>query len=159
MKIYFVLYLLNVVKISSFEFGMLKAVLNASSVLFLFVGGKLSDAYGRKSVMLISVLLEAVAKCILLLSNNFAQLIIFAFLEGISYIGYASIIPYAADRAPSKIRAKTLGMLNFILMVSSAPSPLVGGWLYSLSPAFPFLAFIILNIIIFVMGSKLLLKR
>jgi MFS family permease len=153
---YFVFYALDIIKINAFEFGILMAIITGVSTIFLVVGGKISDIHSRKYVLLTSVFLIVFAVIVFLLSKSFAHLIFFAILEGIATIGYSSLIPYAADHVNPKIRAKTLGLTNFVMMSSSTLAPLLGGWLYSLTPSFPFLALIGVDIITFFVGWKVL---
>lgn len=153
---FIIFYALDVVKITALEFGILVSIITGVSAASVVVGGKLSDMKGRKHVLLASVFLIVIETLIFLLSKNFTHLVIFAVISGLATIGFSSLIPYAADNVKTGARAKTLGLTNFVLMLSSTPAPLVGGWLYSLSPVIPFLALIAISTVTFLVGLKFL---
>jgi MFS family permease len=153
---FLIFYALDVIGIGAFEFGVLMAVMTGVSTASSIIGGKISDTKGRKRVLLAGVLMTVLSTLIFLFSKNFAQLILAAVLDGIATMGFSSIIPYVADHVKAGVRAKTLGLTNFILALSSAPAPLIGGWLYALSPSLPFIALVGVGGFTFFVGWKVL---
>ena len=52
-----------------------------------------------------------------------------------------------ADLVPSKDRGKVLGFFATIAVSTGLPAPVVGGYLYRLNPAQPFLVSVLLSLI------------
>jgi MFS family permease len=107
---YWIFYALDIISISPFEWGLLGSLMFAVTSLFIFAGGKLSDKYGRRTVMLVSAFGSFVVPILFILSKNFFHLIFVYILMGFAAIGYSSIMPYIADHTNYKKRAKVIGL-------------------------------------------------
>jgi MFS transporter, DHA1 family, multidrug resistance protein len=147
------LYILDIIKLDALQFGLLVMIGMFGSMIFSVVGGKLSDKYGRKKIILATVILYSVTSILFIISQNFVQFLLVYFIDSTCVLGFSSIIPYIVDNS-KKDRSKMIGLTNAILILSSAPAPFVGGLLFNISPQTPFIAMSILMILTFAVGWK-----
>jgi MFS family permease len=150
-----VLYILDYIKLSVLEFGIIASVGLVSATIFSLVGGKLSDKHGRKVIILAAVAMYAITSVLFVVSSNFLQFIFVYVISGACIMSYPSIMPYIADHMKSD-RSKAIGLANAIMIVSSAPAPFVGGILFTIAPTLPFIALSLLMAVTFIVGWKIL---
>ncbi len=102
--------------------------LTATTTVPLF--GKLSDIYGRKSVLLVGVGLFLIGSVLCGFAGSMEQLILFRALQG---IGAGSVVPVTltliGDLFTLEERARLQGIFSAVWGVSSVLGPLVGGLL------------------------------
>ncbi len=93
--------------------------------------GNLSDAFGRKRVFLISLILFTASSVACGLAPNIYFLVAFRFLQG---VGGASFLPTAAgivsDLFPEH-RARAIGLFTSIFPIGGILGPNLGGWIVS----------------------------
>jgi len=151
-----IFYSLDVIKISSFEFGILSSIQFIVVAFFQFTGAKLSDKYGRKKIFLISVLACCVFEILFILSTNFMQLVFVYLIGGIGAMGFSTIFAYVADNIDQKRRSKAIGITNGLMTLVSIPAPFIGSLFYTVAPQYPFIFSSLLLIITFIVGMKFL---
>ena len=129
-----------------------------SFVQFLFnpVLGRLSDKYGRKPVIVVSLLINAIGYVIFAFTTSYVVLLISRIVAGIggSSIGVAQA--YIADVTTKENRAKGMGIIGSAFGLGFVFGPLIGGFLSSYgymitgfgSASFSILAFILTLILL-----------
>ncbi len=129
-----------------------------SFVQFLFnpVLGRLSDKHGRKPVIVVSLLINAIGYIIFAFTTSFVVLLISRIVAGVggSSIGVAQA--YIADVTTKENRAKGMGIIGSAFGLGFVFGPLIGGFLshygYMItgfgSASFSILAFILTLILL-----------
>ncbi|RNL51815.1 sugar porter family MFS transporter [Pedobacter jejuensis] len=87
-------------------------------IIGVSVSGKLSDAYGRKIVLILSALLFLISALGCMYANSFTALIIFRLIGGIG-IGVASMVSplYISEFAPSRLRGTMVSLYQLALTI------------------------------------------
>jgi len=136
--------------VSEFQVGIIVAVYSFVQFIFNPVFGKLSDRYGRRPLIIITLLLNAVGYLIFAYTHSFVMLIISRVVAGIggSSIGVAQA--YIADVTTKENRSRGMGLIGAAFGLGFVFGPPVGGILakfgYSVigfvSAGFSLLAFV-----------------
>lgn len=140
----------KILDISDFEIGVAVAVFSLMQFLFNPVLGKLSDRFGRRPIILISLLVTVISYLIFSFTDTFFLLIVSRILAGLggSNIGVAQA--YIADVTDKSDRSKGMGIIGAAFGLGFVFGPLIGGYLshfsYSIagfgSAAFSLIAFL-----------------
>lgn len=94
------------------------------------IAGKLSDLYGRKTLLLIGVGIFGAASLMSGLSGNVDQLILWRAVQGIGGgIITANAFTIIGDLFAARERGKWQGLFGAVFGLSSVIGPLLGGWL------------------------------
>ncbi|MDP3747591.1 MAG: TCR/Tet family MFS transporter [Phenylobacterium sp.] len=120
--------------------GLLVAAWSVAQFFAAPVIGMLSDRFGRRPVILISVFGLSIDLVIMALAPNLAWLLIGRLLCGLTAGSYAAAMAYVADITPPEDRAKSYGWLNAAAWTGVILGPALGGVLGSLDPRAPFWA-------------------
>ena len=117
--------------------------------------GRLSDLYGRRPILLVSIALFAVASVFCALSQTMLQLIGARILQGIGGGGLRSVSQAAvADVIPPRERGKYQGYFSSVMAISNLLGPVLGGffadylswhWIFWINLPFGALALILCN--------------
>ncbi|MCG2840254.1 TCR/Tet family MFS transporter [Sandaracinobacter sp. RS1-74] len=107
--------------------------------IFSPVLGGLSDAYGRRPVLLISMGGFAVNMLITAFAPVLWLLFVGRILAGITGASIATANAYIADITPPQRRAQTFGLLGVAFGLGFALGPAIGGLIGALDPRWPFL--------------------
>ena len=136
--------------------GIVIAIYSFVQFLFNPVLGRLSDKYGRKPVIVVSLLINAIGYIIFAFTTSFVVLLISRIVAGIggSSIGVAQA--YIADVTTKENRAKGMGIIGSAFGLGFVFGPLIGGFLSSYgymitgfgSASFSILAFILTLILL-----------
>lgn len=96
----------------------------------VLVVGNLSDIYGRKRILLISVIIFIIGSIICVISRNFPELLIGRFIQGIG-IAAPGLIPYTiiSDLYSEKEQRTVFGIVNGSLTLIIAASPVIGSYI------------------------------
>jgi MFS transporter, DHA1 family, tetracycline resistance protein len=100
--------------------------------------GGLSDAYGRRPVLLLAVLGLGVDYALTALSPTITWLFAGRIIAGIFGASYTTANAYVADVTPPEERGKAFGMLGAAFGVGFVVGPAIGGLLGDLGPRVPF---------------------
>jgi DHA1 family tetracycline resistance protein-like MFS transporter len=114
--------------------------------------GSLSDRFGRRPVILISLLGSALDYFASALAPTLLVLFITRALNGVSGASIAACNAYVADVTPPKERAAGFGMLGAAFGLGFVIGPLLGGWLGSIDIRLPFWGAGVLTLINFAYG-------
>ncbi|WP_199556221.1 TCR/Tet family MFS transporter [Sandaracinobacteroides hominis] len=108
--------------------------------LFSPVIGGLSDAHGRRPVLLLSMAGFGISMLVAAFATSLWMLFVGRTLAGITGASYSTANAYIADITPHERRAQTFGLLGVAFGLGFIFGPAIGGLLGSLHPRWPFIA-------------------
>jgi len=115
--------------------------------VFAPVLGNLSDAIGRRPVILISLLGAGLDYLLLAYAPNLWWLFIGRVISGITGANITAAYAYIADVSPPEMRAKNFGLIGACFGAGFVFGPALGGLLAEYGLRTPFLAAAILNLL------------
>ncbi|MCF2906446.1 MFS transporter [Octadecabacter sp. CECT 8868] len=118
--------------------GVLMASYAGALFLFAPIVGSLSDAYGRKPVLIAALAVLAVDYVIMAMASVFWVLLIGRILAGVAGATYTTATAYIADISSRKERAARFGMIGAAFGVGFVMGPAIGGVAASWHIAAPF---------------------
>lgn len=123
-------------------------------IQFLFAPliGNLSDKYGRRPVLLLSLFGFGVDYLFLALAPTFGWLFVGRVIAGITGASFTTASAYIADISTAEDRAKNFGMIGAAFGLGFIIGPLIGGLLGNFGERIPFYAAAILALINFLYG-------
>lgn len=127
----------NVSQASQF-YGLLIALYSLMSFLFASLVGNLSDRFGRRPVLLLSLLGLAVDYTIIALAPNLAWLVVGRIIAGILGASFVTATAYIADISAPQERARNFGVLGAAFGLGFIVGPLLGGVLGGIDLRLPF---------------------
>jgi len=140
--------------------GLGLGLLFSSFSLFQFLAtpiiGRLSDQYGRKPLLLLSLLGTAVSQVLFALAGNIPQLFFARILDGITGGNNSVAQAVIADSLEGEERTKAFGLLGASFGVGFLIGPAIGGLLSSVSMQAPFYFSAVLALFGVVLGWILL---
>ncbi len=107
-------------------------VFSLFQLIFTPIWGRFSDAYGRKSILVLSLAGTVVAFAWLSIADSLLSLLIARAFGGIMSGNLAAAFAYAADVTETQDRAKGLGIVGSAFGVGFAIGPPLGGFLGTL---------------------------
>ncbi|MDE1991746.1 MAG: TCR/Tet family MFS transporter, partial [Rhizobiaceae bacterium] len=110
----------------------------AMQFLFSPLIGNLSDRFGRRPVLLASVLTFAIDNFICAIAASYWMLFAGRILAGISGASFSTCSAYIADISDDKNRARNFGLIGMAFGVGFVLGPVVGGFLGTFGPRAPF---------------------
>ena len=128
---------------------MVYAVMNFLSAPIL---GGLSDRFGRRSVLLLSIGTLAIDFLIMGLAHTIWLLFLGRVLSGISGATHSTAAAYIADVTEPQQRAQAFGMLGAAFGLGFILGPAIGGFLGQFDPRYPFFASAALALVNFCYG-------
>ncbi|HLV97317.1 MAG TPA: MFS transporter [Ktedonobacterales bacterium] len=108
--------------------------------LFTPLLGSLSDRYGRRPIILLSLLVEAFAFAWTALAGSLPLLLAARFIGGLGASNIGSAQAVVADVTPPEGRARGMGLIGAAIGLGFVVGPALGGVLSSLGAALPFWA-------------------
>ncbi|GGD39012.1 MFS transporter [Sinisalibacter lacisalsi] len=118
--------------------GVLLAAYAAMQFVFAPIVGGLSDALGRKPVLIAALTVLAVDYVIMALAGTFWVLLIGRMLAGAAGATYTTATAYLADISPPEKRAASFGLIGAAFGVGFVLGPALGGLLASWHVTAPF---------------------
>ena len=100
--------------------------------------GALSDRYGRRPVILISLLVEAAAFAMTALAGTLPMLLVARFVGGMGASNIGSAQAVVADVTPPEQRARGIGVIGAAIGLGIVVGPALGGLLATLGAATSF---------------------
>ena len=146
-------YLARTFQASDFQIGLLVASYAAAQLIGAPILGRLSDKYGRRPVLLISIAGNAVGFILLGLANSLWLLFLARILAGITAANISVAQAYISDVTDEKNRARGLGLIGAAFGLGFIIGPAIGGALSQFSfslPAYISAALSIFNLILVV---------
>lgn len=131
--------------------GIVIAVYSFVQFLFNPILGRLSDRYGRKPVIVISLLINAIGYIIFAFTTSYLILLVSRIVAGIGGSSIAVAQAYIADVTTKENRTKGMGIIGSAFGLGFVFGPLIGGFLSSYgymitgfgSASFSILAFVL----------------
>ena len=120
--------------------GLLTAVYALMNFLMGPFIGNLSDRFGRRPVLLISLGTLAIDFIIMGLANSIWMLFLGRFLAGISGATFSTANAYIADVTSPEERGKAFGMVGAAFGIGFIIGPAIGGYLSGIDTRAPFFA-------------------
>lgn len=137
--VFIVLYVTGVTGISFGEYGFLVAIQMTTSMAVYLPAAKVADRIGRKPFVIATFLCFALFPVAVVLSSGFVGLIIAFVIGGLREIGEPSRKAMIVDLAEPSLRARSVGLYYLIRSLSITPAAVIGGALWTLAPATPFI--------------------
>lgn len=121
-------------------YGLLLASYGLMQFLFAPVLGSLSDHFGRRPVLLVSLFFTAINYVIMAHAPTVGWLFVGRILAGITGASYATATAYIADVSPPEKRAQNFGVISAAFGVGLVLGPMAGGYLGDHGLRWPFWA-------------------
>jgi DHA1 family tetracycline resistance protein-like MFS transporter len=120
--------------------GLLTAAFGLMQFLFGPVVGNLSDRYGRRPVLLISLLVMALDYLVMAVANTIWLLLAARVVAGIAASTHVTASAFMADITPPSGRGRAFGLIGAAFGIGFVAGPAIGGLLGALDPRAPFWA-------------------
>ncbi|ALE03599.1 MFS transporter [Bartonella ancashensis] len=118
--------------------GGLLAVYSVMQFLFAPFIGSLSDRYGRRPILLISIISFSIDNFICAIAWSYSVLFVGRLLSGISGASFAVCSAYLADISDEKTRTRNFGLIGMAFGLGFVLGSLIGGFLGQFGPRVPF---------------------
>ncbi len=118
--------------------------------------GNLSDQYGRRRVLLISLFGFGIDYLFLAFAPSLVWLFVGRMIAGITGGSITTASAYIADISTPETRGKNFGMIGAAFGLGFIIGPVLGGWLGEIGPRIPFLAAAALSLINWLYGYFIL---
>jgi DHA1 family tetracycline resistance protein-like MFS transporter len=118
--------------------GLVLTIYALAQFIFMPVLGALSDRYGRRLIILASLLIEALSLVLSALAGSLAILLVARFIGGLGASNIGSAQAVVADVTPVERRAQGMGFIGAAIGLGFVVGPALGGLLAPLGPVVPF---------------------
>lgn len=122
------------------DYGWLLALYGLMQFLFSPVLGTLSDRYGRRPVLLLSLLFSGLDYVIMALAPSLVWLYVGRILSGITGASFTTASAYIADVSPPEKRSQNFGLIGAAFGIGFILGPAAGGLLGAWGTRVPFWA-------------------
>lgn len=127
--------------------GLFVTVFALMQFIFSPILGGLSDRYGRRPILLLSILGLGVNYAIMAVAPNLTWLLLTRILTGITSANISTAGAYIADVTPVEKRAAGFGMLGAAFSAGFVLGPAIGGVLGEIDPRAPFWAAAVISLV------------
>ncbi len=110
-----------------FQVGLLMSIYSLMQFLFAPFWGQISDRYGRRPILLMSLLGAAVAHMGFAFANSYLLLFIARMFAGLFGANISTAMAYVADITPENKRSQTMGMVGAAIGLGFVMGPFIGG--------------------------------
>lgn len=116
------------------DFGLILSVFAIPGIILTPILGMLSDRYGRKIIIVPTLLLFGVAGFLCSFAQNFETLLLLRFFEGIGAASLGALnVALIGDLFGGAERPRIMGYNHSVLSIGTALFPIIGGFLASFS--------------------------
>ncbi|MCW1970150.1 MAG: TCR/Tet family MFS transporter [Anaerolineae bacterium] len=129
----------NDIQAAASTYGILIAIFALMQFLFSPILGGLSDRFGRRPVILISLLGSGLDYLLLAFAPSLAWLFVGRIIAGITASNITTVTAYIADVSPPEKRAQNFGIVGAAFGLGFIVGPLIGGLLGNVGLRVPFL--------------------
>lgn len=120
--------------------GVLMSSYAVMQFIFSPLIGNLSDAYGRRGVLLLALAAMVLDYLLMAVAGTFWLLLVGRIIAGIAGATYSTITAYLADISPPEKRAANFGLIGAVFGVGFILGPALGGLLAGIDTRAPFVA-------------------
>ncbi|WP_161883792.1 MFS transporter [Deinococcus alpinitundrae] len=120
--------------------GWLGAIYALLTFFFSPVLGALSDAYGRRPVLMLTLAGSAIGYLMFGLGGSLVMLFLGRSIDGLTAGGLSALFGYVADTTPEEDRGKVFGQIGAAIGAGFIIGPAIGGLLSHLGLSAPFYA-------------------
>ena len=120
--------------------GLFMTVFALMQFLFSPILGALSDRYGRRPILLLSIAGLGLSYAGMAMATSIWQLLLIRLFTGATSANIATAFAYIADVTPADRRAGAYGLMQASMSAGFALGPAVGGMFLALGPGAPFWA-------------------
>ena len=135
------------VSIAAYYFGALTTTYALMLFVFSPIQGALSDQYGRKPVLLLSLCGTGLSYLGLTFAPNIPWIFVALIVNGLTGASFAVVGAYIADVSSPKMRAQNFGLFGAVLGIGWVVGPALGGLVGMWGLRLPFLIAAILTFI------------
>ncbi|RCL03210.1 MAG: Major transporter facilitator family protein [Candidatus Tokpelaia sp. JSC189] len=135
---------------ASVDGGFLLMVYSTMQFIFAPLVGNLSDRFGRRPVLLVSILTFALDNLICALAASYWMLFAGRILAGVSGASFATCSAFIADISNDKTRTRNFGLIGIAFGIGFIFGPIVGGLLGHFGPRVPFYGATVLSFVNFI---------
>src|SRR5512135_3182890 len=121
-------------------YGFFISLFAAMQFMFAPLLGALSDRYGRRPVLLVSLLGAGLDYILLSFAPSLTWLFVGRIITGVTAASFTVANAYIADVSPPEERAQNFGVIGAAFGLGFIFGPVLGGLLGGLGPRIPFLA-------------------
>ena len=118
---------------ANYQVGLIAMSFPIMNFLFAPFWGSLSDRFGRRPIILVSVLITGLAYLLFSQTVNLWLLLLSRILSGIGSANLSVAQAYIADITPPQERAKSMGLIGAAFGLGFIIGPTVGGYMKSIS--------------------------
>ena len=136
--VFIVLYVTNVLSVSTPQFGFLVGVQTVTSILIYVPAAHIADSIGRKPFVIATFLAFSLFPLAVVSAHTLPQLVGAFIVGGLREIGEPSRKALIVDLAQPHLRARSVGLYYFVRSCAIAPAAFIGGVLWRVSPGIPF---------------------
>jgi MFS family permease len=121
------------------DFGLILSVFAIPGIVLTPILGIISDRYGRRIVIVPTLLLFGVAGFMCALTDSFEMLLVFRFLQGVGAAALGALnVALIGDLFEGADRPRVMGINHSVLSIGTALFPVIGGVLASASYKYVF---------------------
>lgn len=139
-KVFIILYVINEVHVDAMQFGWLTGLQMLTAILIYIPIAKLSDRLNRKPFVLLTFVFFALFPLALVNAAGIFWLALAFMAGGLREIGEPARKALIVDLAQETARGRAVGVYYLVRGLAVFPASLVGGWLWSIDPHWPFYA-------------------
>lgn len=139
-KVFIVLYVLDVLHADALQFGWLTSVQMLAAIALYIPASKLADRLNRKPFVLLTFAFFALFPLAVVTANGMLLLALAFAIGGLREIGEPARKALIVDLAEPAARGRAVGVYYLVRGLAVFPAALVGGWLWSIDPKWPFYA-------------------
>jgi MFS transporter, DHA1 family, tetracycline resistance protein len=132
--------------------GWLLFAFSISQFVFSPLLGNLSDRFGRRPILLLSLLGLGIDYLLMAVAPSLGWLFVGRVIAGIMGASFTTAAAYIADVSPPEKRAQNFGLIGAAFGLGFIIGPVMGGLLGTLGPRIPFYAAAILSLVNFIYG-------
>ncbi|RLI99635.1 MAG: hypothetical protein DRP08_07015 [Candidatus Aenigmatarchaeota archaeon] len=133
-KVYIVIYVINILKATPLDYGLMISIQMTTSILSYLPAAKLADKYGRKPFITLTFLFFSLFPLILVQIPSPTLLPLAFIIAGLREIGEPARKAYIVDLSEGEYKGKTIGLYYLIRELTNLSSPIIGGILWTISP-------------------------